>query len=296
MDFVRSPAAIRRWCVASLLANMALVVTGGAVRLTGSGLGCPTWPQCEPGTYVPHPESGLHGVIEFGNRLLTFVLAAIAIGTMISAWRAHPDTRLRGLAVVAFLGIPLQAVVGGWSVLTQLNPWVVSLHLLLSIGIIAVCVAMVHRAFGLVGVAAPARLTWLIRALVVVGTLVVWLGTVVTGAGPHAGDGGAQRSGLDPALTARVHAGAVWTLLALTVVAFIAARGTLRLRRALLVLLVVMAGQGLVGYLQYFTALPAALVAVHMLGTALFTAALAHTWLSARPPRIRTAADPGRQP
>lgn len=284
MDLVKSPTALRRWTIASLVANMALIVTGGLVRLTKSGLGCPTWPQCESGSYVPYPESGIHGLIEFGNRLLTFALAAIAIGTLVAAWKARRDGRprvgLRWMAALAAFGIPLQAVVGGWSVLSGLNPWVVALHLVLSIVIIALCVAMIHQAYDLTPVAVAPTLAWLVRAVFVVGMLVIWLGTVVTGAGPHSGDGGAQRSGLDLTLTARIHAGAVWLLVLLTVVALLMAWGTPRVQRALVILLVIEAVQGLIGYVQFFTALPVALVTAHMLGTALFAAAVTHVWLS----------------
>ena len=118
------------------------------------------------------------------------------------------------------------------------------------------------------------------RAVFVVGMVVIWLGTVVTGAGPHSGDGGALRSGLDLTLTARVHAGAVWLLVILTVVALLQAKGVPRVQRALVVLLVIEAAQGLVGYVQFFTSLPVALVTAHMLGTALFAAAVTHAWLS----------------
>lgn len=296
MALTNSPTALRRWTIASLLANMALVVTGGLVRLTKSGLGCPTWPQCEPGSYVPYPESGIHGMIEFGNRLLTFVLAAVAIGTLVAAWRSRdagrPRTGLRWLAALCLVGIPLQAVIGGWSVLSQLNPWVVALHLLLSIAIIALCVAMVHQAYGLTGVPLPSTPLWLVRAVFVVGMVVIWLGTVVTGAGPHSGDGAAQRSGLDLTLTARVHAGAVWLLVAVTLAALVASRrtqGAARVQRGLLVLVVIEATQGLIGYVQFFTALPVALVTAHMVGTAVFTAAVTHVLLSAAPVRQRSS-------
>ena len=129
MDLVGSPAALRGWSIASLVANMGLVVTGGLVRVTGSGLGCSTWPQCEPGSYVPHGDAPLHTYIEFGNRLLTFVLVAVAIGTLIAAWRArdaagNPVRRVRVLALLAAAGIPAQAVIGGISVLARLEWWV----------------------------------------------------------------------------------------------------------------------------------------------------------------------------
>ena len=130
MDLVGSPVALRRWAVASLVANLAIVVTGGLVRVTSSGLGCSTWPQCEPGSYVPHPDAGIHAYIEFGNRLLTFVLVIVAIGALLAAWRARdaagaPRPLVRGLAIAIIAGIVAQAVIGGISVLVQLNPWVV---------------------------------------------------------------------------------------------------------------------------------------------------------------------------
>ena len=113
MDLLTSRVALRRWTVASLVSNMTLIVTGGLVRVTQSGLGCSTWPQCEPGSYLPHPEAGAHAFIEFGNRLLTFVLVAVALGTLLAAWRArdaagNPRRRLRALALWAGPGIPAQ--------------------------------------------------------------------------------------------------------------------------------------------------------------------------------------------
>lgn len=283
MDLVGSPTALRRWTVASLLANMGLVVTGGLVRVTGSGLGCSTWPQCEPGSYTPHAEAGIHGAIEFGNRLLTFVLVAIAIGTFIAAWRARDAhgahrRRLRGLALAAALGIPLQAVIGGLSVLARLNPWVVGLHMVASVALIAICVVMVHEA----GQSEPAAVGRVVRRLVVLastlGVVVVLLGVVVTGAGPNSGDGGAARNGLDLLGSARVHAASVWALVAVTVALVVLTRADAAVRGAARLVLAAVLGQGLIGYAQYFLSLPPALVAAHMLGTALFTAALAHLW------------------
>lgn len=298
MDLLSSPAALRRWSVASLVANAGLVVTGGLVRVTGSGLGCSTWPQCEPGSYTPHAEAGVHGVIEFGNRLLTFVLVAIAVGTFLAALRARtadgaPRRRVRRLALVAALGIPLQAVIGGLSVLAQLNPWVVGLHMVASIVLIALCVVLVHEAYGVAAVPATPVVRLLTRAVAGLGLVVMLLGVVVTGAGPNSGDGGAERNGLDLLLTARVHAASVWLVVALTLALAWLVRAEPLLRRAVLLLFAVELFQGAVGYAQYFLSLPPALVALHMLGTALFTAALAHLWWLARRPAAQTTTATG---
>ncbi len=283
MDLLNSPAALRRWTVASLLANMGLVVTGGLVRVTGSGLGCSTWPQCEPGSYVPHPEAGGHAFIEFGNRLLTFALVAIAIGTFLAAVRARtaagrPRRRLRRLALVAALGIPVQAVIGGVSVLTLLNPWVVGLHMVVSIVLIVVCVLMVHEARPV----RPEPLAGTPRLLAVVvfwvGVLGMLLGVVVTGAGPNSGDGGAARSGLDLEATARLHSLTIWVVVLATLALAWLVRHQPALLRAVLLVVAVEGFQAAVGYTQYYLGLPPALVAAHMLGTALFTAAIAHLW------------------
>lgn len=284
---VRKDRALRAWAVASLAANMVIIWTGALVRLTKSGLGCPTWPQCEPGSYVPTPAMGVHGVIEFANRLLTFVLAAIALGLFRAAWRAHRQGRVpRRLPVLAFavgLGIIAQAVIGGISVLTQLNPWVVGLHMVASVFLILVCVEIVHLAFGLTPVPASPRLTALTQGVFWLGMVVVALGVVVTGAGPHSGDGGAQRNDLSPEWTAKAHAWAVWALVALTMLGLLWAWQDARLRRLWSWLLAAELAQGAVGYVQYFTHLPVALVLLHMVGTTLIVAALGHLWrLTAR--------------
>lgn len=282
-----SPAALGRWTVASLVSNMALVVTGGLVRVTGSGLGCSTWPQCEPGSYTPHPEAGAHAFIEFGNRLLTFVLVAVAIGTLYAAWRARtgsgrPQWSMRALAIAAVAGIPLQAVIGGVSVRMQLNPWVVGLHLVASVALIVVCVVMVHHAYGVRAADVRPVARRIARAVFGVGLLAVVLGVVVTGAGPNSGDGGATRNGLDLTAAARVHSLSVWVVVLLTIVLMVFTAAT-AVHRAVVLLLIVEIFQGAVGYAQYNLGLPPALVALHMLGTALFTAAVAHVWWATRP-------------
>lgn len=148
LRIVGGPRALRRWAVVSLIMNIGIVVTGGLVRLTGSGLGCPTWPRCTQDSYVSHPQLGIHGAIEFGNRLLTLVLISAAALTFISAMLYREDGRprpdLRWLAGGLALGIPLQGVIGGITVLTQLNPYVVALHLLLSMVLIALAVWLVR--------------------------------------------------------------------------------------------------------------------------------------------------------
>ncbi len=275
---------------ANLVANIGIVVTGGAVRLTGSGLGCPTWPRCTDESYVPHGELGLHGAIEFGNRTLTFVLVVISIACWVAALlpvlrdRDGADRRPLLLSTIIALGIPAQAVIGGITVLTDLNPWVVALHLLVSMAIIGVCVLLVDHLVGRARAwaAPPSRRAAL--ATFAVGWVVLYLGTVVTGSGPHSGDEDSRRTGLDPGTMSHVHAWAVYALVALTIATLVLARreGNLPLRTAALGLLATEAVQGVIGYTQYFLDLPTALVLLHMLGAALTAAGLAWVVVSTR--------------
>jgi cytochrome c oxidase assembly protein subunit 15 len=264
--------------VANLVANIGIVVTGGAVRLTGSGLGCPTWPRCTEGSYVPHGELGINGAIEFGNRMLTFVLAAIAIACWLAALAASrrddADRRSLVLATVIALGVPSQALIGGVTVLTDLNPWIVSFHLLVSMAIIGVCVLLLDELRGPVRVAAPPgvrRLGWVVLAA---GWVVLYLGTVVTGSGPHAGDLDSPRNGLDPLQVSQLHADAVFLFVGLTVALVLTAPTASR--QGALLLLAVQLLQGTIGFVQYFTDLPELLVGFHLLGAALVAAAT--TW------------------
>lgn len=271
--------ALRAWAVGSLAVNMLIIVTGAVVRLTSSGLGCPTWPQCSGSSYVPRPELGIHGVIEFANRMLTFVLVAIAIGMVVAAFRVKSTASgqsmrpIRTLAVVVGLGIPLQAVIGGISVLTQLNPWVVALHMLVSVVIIGLCVVMVHRTYDTTALAVPPLVRRLVLAIVAVSGLVIVLGTVVTGAGPHSGDLAVQRNGISPELAAHVHSWAVWLLIVITVVTVVITKS-----RLVAALLAVQLAQGIIGYIQYFTGLPTVGVALHMAGLAVLAAATVHVF------------------
>lgn len=277
----------RRWAIASLIANMVIVWTGSLVRLTKSGLGCSTWPQCQPGSYVWRPQDGLHGIIEFGNRTLTFFLVAIAIGMFVTAMKAWRHGALgKRTPVLAFcvgLGIIAQAVIGGISVRTELNPWVVGLHMVASMALILMCVALVHDTFALPPVHVNSRLDALATVVFWIGLLIVALGVLVTGAGPHSGDGAAQRSGLSTEWTSKLHAWAVWTIIALTVLGVVWSWTRPRARRLWLALLAVIFVQGLIGYVQYLTHLPTSLVFAHMVGTTLFATALGHLYfLTAR--------------
>ena len=279
------PVSLRRVGWATLIANIGLVVTGGAVRLTGSGLGCPTWPRCTEESFTPHGALGLHEAIEFGNRMLTFVLVAIAIATLIVAWRSG-RLDLRRLAIALGLGIPAQAVIGGITVLTQLNPWVVSLHLLCSLAIISLAVLFLHRidhpSAGVNKAHGPlVALAWITFAA---GWAVLYLGTIVTGSGPHAGDATAPRNGLDPEQVSQLHADAVFLFLGLTVGLYAATRmvHALRATGAVVLLLALEFAQGVIGFVQYATGLPELVVGLHLLGSAVIAAALARVVILVR--------------
>jgi cytochrome c oxidase assembly protein subunit 15 len=277
---------VRRLALASVVANSAIVVTGGAVRLTSSGLGCPTWPRCTQSTYTPTAEYAAHGLIEFGNRLLTFVLLAIVLATTVAVWRARPvRPGLRRLSVLILLGIPAQAVLGGITVLTGLNPWTVMGHFLVSSVLIALAVVLHQRAREgdrpsrpLVG--EPLRRLGVALLVLVGATLVA--GTVVTGSGPPSGDITAGRTGLDPETVSRVHADLVFLLVGVTLAFWVALKATGGPSRAMGILLAVELAQGVLGFVQYFTSLPVPLVALHLVGACAVTVAAVHAVLALR--------------
>ena len=267
---------------ASLGVNILIVLTGGVVRLTGSGLGCPEWPRCSGQSFTPHGAMGIHAAIEFGNRMVTFLIAAIAIVTFITAWQVGRRSLIK-LSLVLALGVPAQAVIGGISVLTDLNPWVVALHLLVSLAMVSVAVVLLQRTGEGDGPArqtVPTGVAWVARLLFVVGWAVLYVGTVVTGSGPHAGDASAPRNGLDPRAVSQLHTDLVFLLLGLTIAVLLVLRSVpapARARDAATVLLLVELTQATVGFVQYFSGLPVPLVTVHLLGAALTTAGM--TWL-----------------
>jgi len=283
-----SPAVVSRVALANAIANGVIVVTGGAVRLTGSGLGCPTWPRCTGSSIVPTRELAAHGVVEFTNRMLTFVLTVAAIAVVVVVFRSVRRD-LRKLAVVSFLGIPAQALLGGVTVLTGLNPWTVAAHFLLSMVLVAVATTLWLRSRE-PGVGQPLLrrpLVLLVAGIAAVTAVVLALGTVVTGSGPHSGDPKAGRTGFDPELVSQLHADVVFLLVGLTVallVALYAIDSPGRIRRAARDLLIVQLAQGLIGYVQYFANLPIVLVLVHMTGAVLITAFTARLVWSVRGP------------
>lgn len=293
-----SAQLLRRLALASVVANVAIVVTGGAVRLSDSGLGCPTWPKCTDGSLTPTPQYAVHGIIEFSNRMLTFVLVIVALATWVAAMLRR---RERGLATVAVLGIPAQAVLGGFTVLTHLNPWLVAAHFLLSMVVIGLTFLLWWRVRDVAPAPVGSRLTGTLAALtaaVTAATLAI--GTVVTGSGPHAGDktadGTVHRTGLPVGSVAQLHADVVMILIGLTVGLVVLVRAVsagAAVQRAAAVLLGVELAQGVIGYLQYFLHVPPLLVGLHMLGACLVWLAALTVLLHARPARpaaVRTAA------
>ena len=270
-----------------------LVVTGGAVRLTGSGLGCPTWPRCTESSFTPHGALDVHAAIEFGNRMLTFVLVAVAVATFVAAW-GSPRRDVRVLAFVLALGIPAQAIIGGFTVLTDLNPWVVSFHLLCSLAIIGLSVLFLHR----LSHPAPSSVVRgpaLVLAWLTFGSawVVLYLGTVVTGSGPHAGDEDAARNGLDPVQVSQLHADSVFLFLGLSIGLYFTVRSVG----------LPPAGCGAAGrdrgpgrdrLRPVLHRPPVVLVGVHMLGAALGSAAVTWVLLSVREPAVATVAEVSR--
>jgi cytochrome c oxidase assembly protein subunit 15 len=271
-----SPNWVRRLGLLNVIVNVVIVITGGAVRLTGSGLGCPSWPNCAPGMFHATAEMGVHGAIEWGNRLFGSVVALVAIVTFIAAvWRKPRRTSLVWLTAIVGVAVAAQAAIGAFTVNTGLAPWLVSVHFLVSVGILTAAYAAWRRAGepdGRARLVVPVmirRLWWLLAAVALTAILI---GTVVTGSGPHAGDPDAVRLGVDSELAAQLHADAVFLLLGLSVAlvfAMHAVSAPARACRAAWLLVAVEGAQGAIGLVQYFTGLPVLLVGAHMLGAAL---------------------------
>lgn len=277
-----------------------IVVSGGVVRLSGSGLGCPTWPQCGDGSFTPHSEYALHGAIEFGNRVVGLVVGAVVLITPIMALRLRSGHR-RDLTLLSFglwLGYLGQAVLGGITVLTKLNPVTVAAHFLLSMVLLWNAVVLDRRARQGAGPVTPAvapALLWLARLLVVVSAGVLVLGTVVTGTGPHSGDSEhPARFGFDIVNVSQLHADGAMLLTGLVAAMAFAVRITAApaaARRDSLALVAVVIAQAGLGFAQYFLGVPCGLVALHMTGATIMWVVALRLWLAmvARP-ALATAA------
>jgi cytochrome c oxidase assembly protein subunit 15 len=266
-----------------LFAQAAIVVTGGAVRLTGSGLGCPTWPECTPGSYTPKPyqvEEQVKVWIEFGNRLLTFVLALAAIIVLVSVL-ASGKKYLRGLALGQVLGILGQGILGGITVLTGLHPATVAAHFLLSIVLIAGATSLRAQRFAsLEKQEAAPMVKKIATAHIAVSFLVLFLGTLVTGSGPHAGDATAPRFSFDLRTMAWLHADAVIALFGITFGLFVVQGVSAHTKKRLKIFVAIALSQGLIGYVQWYSDLPELMVGLHLVGSTLVWIAAWRVWLS----------------
>ncbi|MBA8816225.1 cytochrome c oxidase assembly protein subunit 15 [Microbacterium halimionae] len=280
----------------TLVVQIGIVGTGGLVRLTGSGLGCPTWPRCTDGSFVATEEMGIHGVIEFGNRLLTFVLVIVAIVTFLFVVRMRRQRRdLFWLALIIGLYVPLQAIIGGITVLSNLNPYVVGLHYLASALLVAFAAALVARVYATPGPRIRAVPRWYAASVHLTSAAVaitVIVGVLVTGSGPHSGDGGASRNGLDPAFMQHVHSWPAYVTLALTLILLVGSWRTpaaLRLRLWTGLLLATEAVQVAVGLWQARTALPIVLVNIHMVLAMVLVAAMVAVVMHIKEPATKAA-------
>lgn len=269
-EVVTKKIRIAAW--AMLIAQAGIILTGGIVRLTGSGLGCSDWPKCTPDSLVATSEMGIHGAIEFGNRLLAVALAILGVCIALLLWKGRkqrPDLFWLNIGLLAI--VPVQAVVGGITVWTKLNPWVVAGHFVPSAIAVGVAAYFVRRTYD-TGVRlkfkAPAPLPtlgWIILGLT---AIVVIFGVLTTGAGPHSGSTISTRNNLDNIWITRLHAAPVWLLVIATISALVIARKKAQtaMIAPLIVLLIVEIAQGIIGYVQYFLGVPELLVALHMVG------------------------------
>ncbi|WP_137724547.1 COX15/CtaA family protein [Prescottella subtropica] len=289
--------AVQKWIAfAVIVAQGGIAVTGSVVRVTASGLGCTTWPQCYPGSFVPTGSSTapwFHQAVEFGNRLLTFVVVAVSAAVVIAVTRAARRSEVRFYAWLMPASTVAQAIIGGITVLTGLLWWTVAVHLLVSMGMVWLSVLLYHKIDqpddGVEVTTLPKQLRWLtaLSGVVLAGSLVA--GTMVTGAGPHAGDKNPERTverlNLDITNLVHLHAELVVGYLALLVglgfgLYAVGARAAVKLRLKVVIALVV--GQACVGLIQFWTDIPAVLVTIHVAMAGACTAATAALYAAGR--------------
>jgi heme a synthase len=287
-----SPRALRWATTAALIVSIVIVFTGGLVRVTGSGLGCPTWPTCDGTSIASTPELGIHGVIEYGNRLLTG-LVIFAVGWAIIAVRLQrPRERwLERIVWSQFWLVVANAIAGGITVLVGLNPWVVAMHFVLAIALIATTTITWHYARRATtndssvrqGGASVSALAWI---LAIATLLLILLGTLVTGTGPHSGDSAdVPRMAFQWEYVAWAHGllGAAVFFLAVILLARSSRSGEALVRRRTIGFLIAVGIQGALGLIQAVTGLPESLVAIHVLGSALVWVGALRVLLDANP-------------
>jgi cytochrome c oxidase assembly protein subunit 15 len=274
--FTLSSRALRWATTWALVVSILIIFTGGVVRVTGSGLGCPTWPDCNPGSLSPTGVMGIHGIIEFGNRLFSAFIAVPVAWVIIAARLQKPRERsLTRLAWSQFWLVVANAVAGGVTVLAGLNAWVVSMHFVLAIALLTTTTLTWHRVHEKPG-AEPVetstlsrRLSWII---VFVSLVLILVGTLVTGSGPHSGDSAAvKRMPLDWTALTIGHGVLGATVLIIAIVLWVVLRresSAVLARFRVAVFIIVVIVQGAIGVTQALDSLPALLVAIHLLGAA----------------------------
>jgi len=273
---------------ALLVLQAGLVITGGAVRLTGSGLGCPTWPECTDGSIKPiisQTQSQLHAWIEFGNRLIAWLILALALAALVYIIKKLKNRsdfkRLRLLAVLQILGFLGQVVLGGITVLTKLNPISVSAHFVLTLPLIAGALALRHRILDRPVLQLLPTTRTVTKVVTTLTFVVLLFGVLVTGTGPHAGDAEAKRYPFDFRAISWLHADAVIALICLTIALYLVVRTSEStdvrklFGRMIMIFFAICLAQGAIGYLQYLTGLPELLVGAHLLGA---TLVWIHAW------------------
>ena len=273
---------------ASLVSEILIVVTGGGVRLTGSGLGCDTWPKCMDDSWVSVPEMGIHGVIEFGNRLLTFLLLVIALVTLVAAFLHGRERKIRITAIALVLGIFIQAIIGGISVLMKLNPWIVGLHFVVSALMIGVASIQLWRTYS-PETSIASRLDRLLgNLLLAFGAVTVLVGVVVTGSGPHAGDANTPRNGLDAEVWQHFHSYPAYLTISLSALAlFFARRRDVDgyLSRITFWTFFTLGAQAITGLLQARLGLPEEIVIIHLTLASILVSLLTLQWLASHSPK-----------
>lgn len=294
-EVVTKKIRIAAW--AMLIAQAGIILSGGIVRLTGSGLGCSDWPKCTPDSLVATREMGIHSYIEFGNRLLAVALAILGVCIALLLWKhrkKRPDLFWLNIGLLAI--VPVQAVVGGITVWTKLNPWVVAGHFVPSAVAVGVAAYFVRRTYD-TGIRLNAKaasplpaLGWIILGL---AAIIVVFGVLTTGAGPHSGSTISTRNNLDNIWITRLHAAPVWLLVIATISALVIARKKAQtaMIAPLIVLLIVEIAQGIIGYVQYFLGVPELLVALHMVGLSATIAASVAVLDSAYPRSTDASSD-----